>query len=74
MYIKRVSKDEMDIFWGTGWDNWARFRIEYNPETHQKYLRQEKGIEVPKPVMAELLARFVNRKPSQHHIKHKETV
>lgn len=61
MIIKKLSATEFDAFWGTGWDNWARFRIEYNPENGNKYLRQEKGIEVPKPVMKELLVRFVRK-------------
>jgi hypothetical protein len=61
MIIKKLDATHFDIFWGKGWDNWARFRIEYNPENSRKFLRQEKGIEVPKPVMAELLTRFIKQ-------------
>lgn len=61
MIIKRIDAEHFDAFWGKGWDNWARFRIEYNPESNRKFIRQELGIEVPRPVMAELLARFVHR-------------
>jgi len=65
MLIKRIDATNFDSFWGTGWDNWARFETQFNPETHQKFLRQVKGIEVPKPVMNELLGRFIyrNRQP-----------
>jgi len=61
MVIKKLDATHFDAFWGSGWDNWARFRIEYNPETKLKFLRQEKGIEVPKPVMNELISRFIHR-------------
>jgi hypothetical protein len=62
MIIKRIDATHFDVFWGTGWDNWARFNIEYNVEKKHKFLRQEKGIEVPRPVMQELITRFTVRK------------
>lgn len=56
MIIKKASQNEIDVFWSIGWSNWARFRIGAN-----RYLTQVAGIDVPKPVMHDLINRY-NRK------------
>lgn len=52
MLVKHLSKNEFDVFWNKGWDNWARFTVE------NKNLIQVKGVEVPKNIQAFLTNRY----------------
>lgn len=60
MVVKKCGNGEIDCFWGNGWDNWARFRVETNAATKQRFLRHINGQNVPKPVMRDLIARYNN--------------
>lgn len=44
MLIKHLDKNTIDVFWGTGWDNWSRMKIGkkgYWKMTQGKYLPSE---------------------------------
>lgn len=52
MFIKRLDANEFDVFWGTGWFNWARFSIEGGK------LAKVKGNATPYSIVNALKARF----------------
>ena len=53
MYIKRLDANTLDVFWGNGWYNWARF------EVSGKNLKKIGGQHVPSQVVSALKTRFV---------------
>lgn len=52
MEIKMLDERHFDVFWGQGWTNWARI------QNNNGFLKQIKGIEIPKIVFAQLIAKF----------------
>ena len=55
MTIRYISANLFDIFWGTGWDNWARI------QNNNGYLKQTAGKEIPKIIFAQLLNQFAKK-------------
>jgi len=52
MLVKHIAKNEFDVFFNKGWDNWARFQVE------NKKLTQVKGVEVPSNIISFLEKRY----------------
>ena len=52
MTIRFINAHLFDIFWGKGWDNWARI------QNNKGFLKQTAGIDIPKIVFAQLLNQF----------------
>ena len=55
MTIKNINQHLFDIFWGIGWDNWARI------QNNNGYLKQTAGKEIPKIIFAQLLNQFAKK-------------
>ena len=53
MLVKHINKNTFDIWFDTGWENWARF------EVTKKGVNQVGGVEVPKPIISFLTKRYV---------------
>jgi len=51
MKILKVNHNTLDVFIGTGWDNWSRFKVKFGKEANQLF--QVKGTRLPR---AELVA------------------
>lgn len=56
MEIKHIDQRTMDVFWGNGWENWARI------QNNNGFLKQIGGVEVPKQVFSKLIAQFGKKK------------
>lgn len=52
MLVKHLSKTEFDVFFNSGWENWARFEVQ------GKTLTQTKGEKVPSNIQAFLNKRY----------------
>ena len=52
MLVKHLSKTEFDIFFNSGWENWARFQLK------GKHLVQTKGVTVPTNIQSFLTKRY----------------
>jgi hypothetical protein len=55
MLVKHLSKNEFDIFWNKGWENWGRFEIQ------GKTLVQTKGVPVPGNIQTFLNNRYCGK-------------
>ena len=55
MLVKHLSKNEFDVFWNKGWDNWARFEVSNNQ------LQQVKGVQVPANIQSFLNKRYCGK-------------
>lgn len=53
MIVKHIAKNQFDIFFDTGWENWARFTIE------NKSLKQTAGVSIPKNIQTFLEKRYI---------------
>lgn len=52
MLVKHITPSRFDIFYGSGWDYWARFQLSNNK------LHQIKGAPVPKNITMFLTKRY----------------
>ena len=53
MLVKHISKNEFDVFFNSGWENWARF------EVRDKQLLQTKGVQEPSNIQSFLNKRYL---------------
>ena len=52
MFVKHITDDVFDVFFGSGWENWCRFKLVVS--RGRKHLNKVGGIGVPAEVMGEL--------------------
>lgn len=50
--IKALSDRVFDVFWGKGWENWARI------QNNKGFLKQIGGEDIPRPVFSSLIQQF----------------
>lgn len=50
----RVSGNVYDVFWGDGWENWARI------QNRNGFVKPVGGLEIPKLVFSVLIKEFAN--------------
>lgn len=55
MEIKYLDKNTIDVFYGQGWENWGRFKV--NRFKNKIFFQQIKGDRFPKDVYEALLAK-----------------
>lgn len=53
MIVKHITKNKFDIFYNSGWENWARFEVQENK------LNQTKGNPVPTNITTFLTKRYI---------------
>ena len=54
MYVKRLSSNEFDLWWGNGWNNWARLTID------GKKVVQVKGERIPAQVFVAFSRKYAH--------------
>ena len=52
MVVKKIQSNLLDVFWGFGWDNWARISIK------KGFVTQESGKSIPKVIFSQLIATY----------------
>lgn len=61
MVIKRVNSHLIDVFYGNGWENWARFNLVKNHNNHTgHFLKHVAGQELPRNLFTILIRKFNN--------------
>jgi len=56
MIIKKVNHNTIDVFIGTGWENWSRWKIKFGKEHNQLF--QVKGSRLPKTEQQALFSQY----------------
>jgi len=56
MKILRVNHNTLDVFIGTGWANWSRFKVKFGKEHNQLF--QVKGSRLPRTELTELQQQY----------------
>lgn len=56
MKILKINHNTIDVFIGTGWDNWSRFKIKFGKEHNQLF--QVKGSRLPKTEQQALFEQY----------------
>lgn len=60
LVILPVAHKVVDVFWGKGWTQWARFEIKYfNGKIHLGLI---KGVSMPKEVFSQLYSSLSTKK------------
>lgn len=56
MLVKHITKNEFDVFFNKGWENWARYELQNGK------LVQTKGVQVPDNIKTFLDKRYCGGK------------
>ena len=56
MLVKKVNHNTIDVFLGTGWENWSRFKIKFGKEHNQLF--QVKGTRLPRAELTALQQQY----------------
>lgn len=56
LVVRKVNHNTIDVFIGTGWENWARFKIKFGKEKNELF--QVKGIRFPQSKINELVSKY----------------